>query len=90
MKIIYGYKRNIYAAYSAAYLRLKLDPTLLDGRQTELKEKHKEIKPFYLGLDEEFNEVYIANCGKNPTIFKNTMEGLSKLYDEEIEVILIN
>lgn len=90
MKIIYAYKGNIYAAYSAAYLRLKLDPALLNGIQNQLEDKHKEIKPYYLGLDEDLNEIYIANYGKNPTIFKNTMEGLGKLYEEEIKVITVN
>lgn len=90
MKIILAYNRNNYAAFQAAYLRLKLDPSLLERIKKIFKANANAIQPYYLGLDKDLNEVYIVNCGKDPIIFKNSIEGLGKIYGEEVEVILIN
>ena len=90
MKIIYAYKRNIYAAYRAAYLRLRLDTTLLRDLQLELMKSHIRIRPLYLGIDEDFNEIYIANYGRKANIFKNSLEGLGKIHEEEVEVVLFD
>lgn len=83
MKIIYTYKKNIYAAYEAAYLHLGLDTKLMPKTKNIIK----EIKLYYLGLDEDLNEVYIANVGRKVKIFNNVIMGLSNIYGEEIKII---
>ncbi|AKL95605.1 hypothetical protein CACET_c21590 [Clostridium aceticum] len=85
MKIIYVYKKNVYAAYKAAYLHLKLDENSIPHEG--LREINREVKPYYIGLDEDLNEVYIADGGRNLTIYRNVMEGLSSIYGEEIKII---
>ncbi|ARE87963.1 DUF3189 family protein [Clostridium formicaceticum] len=85
MKIVYVYKKNVYAAYKAAYLHLKLDANALS--QEVLKKANREVKPYYLGVDEDLNEVYVADGGRNLTIYKNVIEGLASIYGEEIKII---
>ncbi|SES65041.1 Protein of unknown function [Natronincola peptidivorans] len=90
MKIVYAYKKNIYAAYRAAYLHLSLNPQLIPKSRRELMRSHENIKPYYLGIDEDLNEIYIASCGRNYTIFQNAMEGIGRIYGEEVQIILIH
>ncbi|SDK41425.1 DUF3189 family protein [Natronincola ferrireducens] len=87
MKIIYTYKKDVYAAYRAAYLHLRLNPSLIPKPINKLKDMNKEVKLYYAGLDEELNEVYIANGGRNITIFNNVIKGVGNIYQEEIKII---
>jgi len=86
MRIIYTYKKNRYAAYKAAYLHLGIDINLI-GNTKDIKE---DIKPYYLGLDKDLNEVYISNSGRNTNIFNNIILGLSNIYNEDIKTINFN
>ncbi|MCC5911885.1 MAG: DUF3189 family protein [Clostridiaceae bacterium] len=87
MKIIYAYKKNIYAALKAAYLHLKLQEDGISRSKEALEKMHHQIKPHYIGLDENLNEVYVANYGRKKEIFNNVIKGLGNMYEEEVEII---
>ncbi|GEM_PF-1471970 len=85
MKIIYIYKKNPYAAITAAYVHLKLNiPENLKNIQNNYS---KEGYFYYLGLDEGLNEVYLLYISKNSYILKNLLNGFANIYDEEVVII---
>lgn len=89
MKILYIYKKNMYAALEAAYIHLKLDVFLLNTMEYDLGRKYKQNTLHYIGMDEEYNEVYVINYGRNIKIFKNIINSFGQLYKEEIKIIAL-
>lgn len=85
MKIIYVYNKNFYAAIKAAYMHLKLN--IPEDIEHLNKIYNKEGEFFYLGLDENLNEVYLLYSKKNSYILENLLKGLAHMYRDEIKVI---
>lgn len=85
MKKIYIYKKDPYAAIQAAYGHLKLD---LPNNLKEIKNIYnKEGHFYYLGIDEDLNEVYLLYSNKRGAILKNLLNGFAHLYNEDVELI---
>jgi len=88
MKIIYLYRRNAYAAIMAAYAHLKLNaPKNLDYVRESYR---KEGYFFYLGMDEDFNEVYLLYSERKGLILTNLLHGFAALYHQNIKIIDLN
>jgi len=85
MKIIYVYKKNLYAALIAAYTDLKLEIPQSIEYISDIY--NKEGYFYYLGIDEKLNQVYLLYSRKNSYILENLLNGFAHLYDEEIKVI---
>ncbi len=79
MKLIYIYRHNDYAAITAAYLRLKVQP----AKPVRLK----EMKLYFLGTDQKLNEVYLLRYTIKKHILMNLLEGLSEMFKDELAVI---
>ncbi len=90
MKIIYAFNNDIYAAYKAAYLRLNLEFTKLGQGSMGINSNKKNTKLKYIGMDEEYNEIYISNYGRNISIFKNLLMGLADLTNEKVKIIIVD
>jgi len=84
MKIIYLYKKDRYAAIMAAYTHLNFS-SMEDFKFID--QYKKEGYFYYLGMDEEFNEVYLLYSKKRGPILKNLLKGFAHICDEEIKVI---
>ena len=85
MKIIYVYKKDPYAAIMAACAHLKLN---VDHKPKLVNNKFKkEGYFFYLGIDEELNEVYLLYSRKNGYILNNLLIGFGHIYGEKVMII---
>lgn len=81
MKNIYIYRHNDYAAIRAAYLRLKIPKEI--PRVIPLK----TMKLYFIGVDENLEEVYLLKYAIKKTILINILMGIGEIFNEEIYII---
>jgi len=82
LKIIYTTKKDNYAAVKAAYTHLQLNQ--------EISEQDINMEPmrfYYLGLDRDGNEIYVINYYKDKHIYKNIVEGLARIYEDNVLIV---
>lgn len=88
MKIIYLYRKNAYAAIMAAYAHLKLN---IPKDLVHMREGYgQEGYFFYLGMDEDFNEVYLLYSERRGLILTNLLNGFATLYNQHIKIFDLN
>ena len=85
MKIIFASKKDSYEAVKAAYKHMNIDEKKADPNCNLGK-----IRLYYIGLDDENNQIYVSNYYKNKHIFKNIVQGLGKIYDEKVIILDID
>ncbi|ABR49010.1 hypothetical protein Amet_2860 [Alkaliphilus metalliredigens QYMF] len=81
MKVIYTYRKTPYAAYIAAslHLHMKIEASTIHVQG--------EWGLRYVGMDENYNEVYICLRGQRLRIFNHLVKSMAEIYEEKIKVI---